>query len=261
MKEKIEIFKDSRFGEIRTAVDENGNILFCLKDVCNALGISNSSNVMRYMDDPYLHSIEVGVETGIKADGTPAIQQVQMTFIGEPNLYRCIFQSRKKIAKDFQKWVFDEVLPSIRKNGGYLVATEEDDENTIVERALNLAQKAIQRLKEQNTQLTERNDYLSEIYKADSAYTVTQIAKDFGMSAIRLNKILADLGIQYKRNGQWYTYAEYNGLTKNDAHAYYNGEETKLSFTTKWLPRGVELIANKLKDLGYKPNCSLTIDF
>lgn len=53
--------------------------------------------LMRYMDDPYVHTIYIGVETGTKADGTPAIQKVQMTFIGEPNLYRCIFQSRKKI--------------------------------------------------------------------------------------------------------------------------------------------------------------------
>ena len=67
MCKKIEIFKDSRFGEIRTAVDENGNILFCLKDVCDALGIANNRNVMRYMDDPYVHTIYVGVETGTKA--------------------------------------------------------------------------------------------------------------------------------------------------------------------------------------------------
>ena len=51
MKDKIEIFKDSRFGEIRTAVDENGNIMFALKDVCDALGIANNRNVMRYMDE------------------------------------------------------------------------------------------------------------------------------------------------------------------------------------------------------------------
>ena len=67
MKNKIKIFKDSRFGEIRTAVDENGNIMFALKDVCDALGIANNRNVMRYMDDPYVHIIYVGVETGTKA--------------------------------------------------------------------------------------------------------------------------------------------------------------------------------------------------
>ena len=87
-----EIWKDSRFGEIRTAVDENCNIMFALKDVCDALGIQNSRDVMKHMDECYVDSIYIGVETGTKADGTPAIQQVQMTFVGEPNLYRCIFQ-------------------------------------------------------------------------------------------------------------------------------------------------------------------------
>lgn len=250
MKEKIEIFKDSRFGEIRTAVDENGNIMFALKDVCDALGIANNRNVMRYMDDPYVHSIYIGVETGTKADGTPAIQQVQMTFIVEPNLYRCIFQSRKKIAKDFQKWVFDEVLPSIRKNGGYLVATEEDDENTIVERALNLAQKAIQRLKEQNIQLSERNDYLSKIFQSKDLYTATDIAQKYGMSTIKFNKLLNDLGIQYKRNGQWFLYADKANLGLADVKTYVIGTEDKprLSKSLQWTAKGLEYIFNLLNE-------------
>ena len=250
MKEKIEIFKDSRFGEIRTAVDENGNIIFALKDVCNALGISNSRNVMRYMDESYVCTMDVGVETGTKADGTPAIQQVQMAFVGEPNLYRCIFQSRKKIAKDFQKWVFDEVLPSIRKNGGYLVATEEDDENTIVERALNLAQKAIQRLKEQNTQLSERNDYLSKIFQSKGLYTATDIAQKYGMSTIKFNKLLNDLGIQYKRNGQWFLYADKANLGLADIKTYVIGTEDnpRLSKSLQWTAKGLEYIFNLLND-------------
>ena len=59
MKDKIEIFKDSRFGEIRTAVDENGNIMFALKDVCDALGIQNSRDVMKHMEECYVDSIYV----------------------------------------------------------------------------------------------------------------------------------------------------------------------------------------------------------
>lgn len=250
MKHKVEIFKDSRFGEIRTAVDDNGNIMFALKDVCDALGIQNSRDVMKHMDECYVDSIYVGVETGTKADGTPAIQQLQMTFVGEPNLYRCIFQSRKKIAKDFQKWVFDEVLPSIRKNGGYLVATEEDDENTIVERALNLAQKAIQRLKEQNTQLSERNDYLSKIFQSKDLYTATDIAQKYGMSTIKFNKLLNDLGIQYKRNGQWLLYADKANLGLADVKTYVIGTEDnpRLSKSLQWTAKGLEYIFNLLNE-------------
>ena len=202
------------------------------------------------MDESYVCTMDVGVETGTKADGTPAIQQVQMAFVGEPNLYRCIFQSRKKIAKDFQKWVFDEVLPSIRKNGGYLVATEEDDENTIVERALNLAQKAIQRLKEQNTQLSERNDYLSKIFQSKGLYTATDIAQKYGMSTIKFNKLLNDLGIQYKRNGQWFLYADKANLGLADIKTYVIGTEDnpRLSKSLQWTAKGLEYIFNLLND-------------
>ena len=84
---QISIFKNPNFGEIRTAVDENGNILFCLKDVCNALGIQNSRNVMRTLHPKGVHSIDTLTDGGVQ----------KLTFVNEPNLYRCIFQSRKKI--------------------------------------------------------------------------------------------------------------------------------------------------------------------
>lgn len=250
VKEKIKIFKDSRFGEIRTAVDENGNIMFALKDVCDALGIANNRNVMRYMDGCYVHSIYVSTPIVSQGKDTGMSKEVQMTFVGEPNLYRCIFQSRKKIAKDFQKWVFDEVLPSIRKNGGYLVATEEDDENTIVERALNLAQKAIQRLKEQNIQLSERNDYLSKIFQSKDLYTATDIAQKYGMSTIKFNKLLNDLGIQYKRNGQWLLYADKANLGLADVKTYVIGTEDnpRLTKSLQWTAKGLEYIFNLLNE-------------
>ena len=250
MCKKIEIFKDSRFGEIRTAVDENGNIMFALKDVCDALGIANNRNVMRYMDECYVHSMDVSTPIVSQGKDTGMSKEVQMTFVGEPNLYRCIFQSRKKIAKDFQKWVFDEVLPSIRKNGGYLVATEEDDENTIVERALNLAQKAIQRLKEQNIQLSERNDYLSKIFQSKDLYTATDIAQKYGMSTIKFNKLLNDLGIQYKRNGQWLLYADKANLGLADVKTYVIGTEDnpRLTKSLQWTAKGLEYIFNLLNE-------------
>ncbi len=240
VKEKISIFKDSRFGEIRTAVDENGNIMFALKDVCDALGIKNSRNVMRTLNPKGVHSIDTLTDGGVQ----------KLTFVNEPNLYRCIFQSRKKIATDFQDWVVEEVIPSIRKNGGYLVATEEDDENTIVERALNLAQKAIQRLKEQNIKLSERNDYLSKIFQSKDLYTATDIAQKYGMSTIKFNKLLNDLGIQYKRNGQWLLYADKANLGLADVKTYVIGTEDKprLSKSLQWTAKGLEYIFNLLNE-------------
>ena len=81
---------------------------------------------------------------------TPVINQSgnayeqPMTYIDEPNLYRCIFQSRKQEAEQLQNWVFEVVLPQIRKTGGYLNLNVNDDDNTILARALMIAQKTIE---------------------------------------------------------------------------------------------------------------------
>lgn len=114
--EEIRIFENPAFGKIRTA-GTSEEPLFCLADVCKILEIGNTSDVAKRLDTPYLCSIEVGVVTGKKADGTDAVQNVPMIFMGESNLYRCIFQSRKQQAKAFQDWVCGEVLPTIRKTG------------------------------------------------------------------------------------------------------------------------------------------------
>ena len=101
MKE-LKIFENPQFGEIRTS-GTSDEPMFCLSDVCKALGLGNVTEVKKRLSPPFISTIEVGVRTGKKSDGSPAIQQTQMIFIGEPNLYKCIFQSRKKEAEAFQE--------------------------------------------------------------------------------------------------------------------------------------------------------------
>lgn len=115
----FEIFNYKNLGSVRTRLDEHGNPWFCLLDVCNILGIKNSTRTMERLDTPYLHSMKVGVQTGLNADGTPAIQIFNMTFINESNLYRLIMGSRKPEAKLFSDWICNEVIPSIRRTGQY----------------------------------------------------------------------------------------------------------------------------------------------
>lgn len=81
--------------------------------------------------------------TGYKADGTPAIQKVKMNFISESNLYKTIFQSRKESAERFTEWVTGEVLPSIRKNGGYIAGQENMTDEELLSKALLVAQNKI----------------------------------------------------------------------------------------------------------------------
>lgn len=115
---EIQVFKSPQFGEIRTAGTPDSP-LFCLADVCKVLEL-RADGVMTRLNNPSPIRIGVGVQTGIKKDGTPAIQQVDMVFINEQNLYKVIMRSDKPQAEPFQDWVCGEVLPSIRRAGAYM---------------------------------------------------------------------------------------------------------------------------------------------
>ena len=110
----IKIFRHEQFGEIRICLAD-AKELFCLSDVCKALAIGNPSDVKRRLSGRGVDTIETPIKNQF---GTVVAQK--MIYIDEPNLYRCIFQSRKAEAEQFQDWVFEEVLPSIRRNGAYL---------------------------------------------------------------------------------------------------------------------------------------------
>ena len=111
MKNNIKIFENPEFGQVRVIIQENNEPLFCLADVCRVLDISNSRNVVSRIDEKGVHSIDTLTNGGVQS----------LNFISEQNIYRVIFQSRKEGAIRFQDWVFNEVLPSIRKTGSYSV--------------------------------------------------------------------------------------------------------------------------------------------
>lgn len=124
MKESIKIFENAQFGQIRTSISASGEPLFCLADVTKALYLNGGArNVKSRLNQKGVVSVNTPTNGGIQ----------QLNFITEPNLYKCIFQSRKKEAEQFQDWVCGEILPSIRKNGGYMVAkVDETPEHSIL---------------------------------------------------------------------------------------------------------------------------------
>ena len=115
----FEIFNYQNLGQVRVQVDQYGNTWFCLLDVCNIIGITNPRNLVGRIDDPYIHSMDAGVQTGVFPDGSPIIQIKSMNFVNEAGLYQAIGNSRKPEAKRFMAWIFEEVLPSIRQKGYY----------------------------------------------------------------------------------------------------------------------------------------------
>jgi phage antirepressor YoqD-like protein len=139
----LQIFKNEKFGEMRTA--EINNIPFaCLADVCKILDLEQVSRVKSRLNPD-------GVTISKVIDSLGREQNA--TFINESNLYKVIFQSRKPEAEEFTEWVTNEVLPSIRKNGGYIAGQETLSDDELIQKALLVA---TNKLKEREKQLEEQ---------------------------------------------------------------------------------------------------------
>jgi anti-repressor protein len=178
MHSNITIFENLEFGRVRVSM-VNGVPYFCLADVCKVLEIGNPSDVKKRLNPHGVDSIEVGVQTGTKADGTPAMQNVSMTFINESNLYKTIFQSRKSEAEKFSDWVTSEVLPSIRKHGMY--ATEEllNDPDLAIKtfQALKDEREKNKRLEAENKAMIPAKVFADSVVASESSILIRDFAK------------------------------------------------------------------------------------
>ena len=207
---EIQIFQNSEFGAIRTLSNEQGEPMFCLKDVCEALGLQTKQVVRRLMDDVFSkHPI---------VDNLGRTQQA--TFVNEDGLYDTILESRKPQAKLFRKWVTSEILPAIRKQGGYMVARPEETDAEVLARAMLIMQTSLDKRDEIIAMLQPRADYADEVLDSVSCITTTQLAKELDMTAQQLNRLLCQMRIQYWQSGQYLLYADYarQGYAKNRTH-------------------------------------------
>lgn len=250
---EIKIFENEKFGKIRVA-GTSEEPLFCLADVCQVIGIKDTSRCASRLDDDVrqTHPIQ---------DGLGRTQQA--TFVTESGLYDVIIRSDSEKAKPFRKWITSEVLPSIRKNGGYIANQEQLTPEQIVANAVIVAQRIIasqnQQIAEMSIKMSElekKSDYLDIILQSKETVTITQIAQDYGMSAKAFNKLLANLGVQHKVNGQWILYAKYLGEgyvhSKTVSIVRSNGMNDTV-MNTEWKQKGRIFLYNLLKDNGYLP--------
>lgn len=253
----IQIFENPQFGNIRVTITESNEPMFCAKDIAIALGYSDTND-----------AVSRHCKSGKKVFHPHAngIGGVNMIYIPEKDVYRLIMRSNLPDAEKFQDWVCDEVLPSIRKTGGYMVAKEEDTPESIMARALLIAQETLDRKQAVINQLHECNqlqakelkqaapkvEYYDTALSGQGTYSTTDIAKDLGMSAKTLNKKLHSLGIQYKQHDTWYLYAEYQdkGYTRIVPNyiADKNGETVNHP-SMRWTEKGRSFIM-ELRDIG-----------
>ena len=209
---EIQIFQNVEFGAIRTMSNEQGEVMFCGRDVALALGYKKPENAI---------AIHVDNEDTLKQgilDNRGCNQRT--TFINESGLYSLILSSKLESAKRFKHWVTSEVLPAIRKQGGYMVARPEETNEEILARALLIMQAAVQSRDEEIARLQPRADYADEVLDSVTCITTTQLAKELGMTAQELNRRLCEMRIQYWQSGQYMLYAEFarQGFAKSRTH-------------------------------------------
>ena len=233
---EIQIFQNVEFGAIRTMSNEQGEPLFCAKDVCGALGYDQPRKaVKRHVCE------EDGTKRTILTNGGKQLT----TFINESGLYSLILSSKLEGAKRFKHWVTSEVLPSIRKQGGYMVVRPDESDEVIMARALQIMQATLQRRDELIAKLQPRAEYADHVLDSISCFTVTQIGKELGMTGHDLNVLLCSHKIQYAQSGQYLLYADYarQGLAKNRTFSREGSDGTLHTRTyLVWTEKGRDFI-------------------
>lgn len=276
---KIQLFNNPEFGNIRV-VELNGTHYFVGKDVAEILGYANASKAVSvHVDDDDKKLIMLEVTDSQNGN----VVKTQTAIINESGLYSLIIGSRLPKAKEFKHWVTSEVLPSIRKHGAYMTEPTLDkllnDPDLVIGLATQLKEERakVKAERERNEQLTATNAqldlenkqqaheidqlkpiaaYAQMILNTPGLLTTTQIAKDYGKSAVWLNRMLKGLGVQYQQNGQYLLYSKYagNGYTHTKMVDFirHDGVRDSRPFTM-WTQKGRMFIYELLKKNGIVP--------
>jgi anti-repressor protein len=247
-------FSNPAFGQVRS-MEIGGEPWFVGRDVAEALGYgegkSPANAIAKHVDDE---------DKGVTELMTPGGKQ-KVTVINESGLYTLILSSKLPTAKQFKRWVTAEVLPAIRKHGMY--ARNELLENPDL---LIAALQEIKKERERSSRLEEANlqkeqiiqelqpkaTYYDQILQSKTPVAISQIAKDYGMSARKMNQLLHDEKIQYKQGGTWLLYQKYadQGYTQSKTFAV---DADRSYMHTYWTQKGRLFLYDHLKLLGILP--------
>lgn len=248
----ITAFTNTEFGEVRTMMRE-GEPWFVAADVCRALDLTNPTIAVSRLDEDEKAKLNLGLQ------GSDA------TIINEPGLYALVLGSRKPEAKAFKRWITHEVVPAIRKNGMYATNELLDNPDLLIEAATRIKaqREKISALETtvavQSQQLAEaapKVSYYDLILNCKDLISVSKIAKDYGMSAVRMNDLLRDMGIQFRQGNVWLLYQKYaaQGYTSTKTHEYIGSDgDNHAKTATYWTQKGRLFIYNKLKEKGIVP--------
>ena len=252
--QEIRVFENTEFGAVR-ALEVDGTPWFVGKDVAEVLGYSNPQKAIR----DHVDEEDRTVNESFTVNGTMA------SLINESGLYSLVLSSKLPGAKAFKRWVTSEVLPSIRKHGLYAIDEIIANPDMAIaalqalkeEREKRLAaelDKAV--LTQQVAELRPKASYYDLILRCASLLSVTEISKDYGMSAKAFNKKLHELRIQYQQSGVWFLYAEYQdgGYTQTKTQNFCRSDGTQGARTHMyWTQKGRLFLYERLKAEGILP--------
>ena len=261
MNNELQIFNNSDFGNIRV-VENSGEPWFVGKDIATILGYAKPENAIA-------NHVDGEDKTSTLIQGSGSNYKSKAILINESGLYSLIMSSKLPQAKEFKRWVTHEVLPSIRKHGAYLTDNALEEALTspdfLIRLATQLKEEKEARLKAEQKNIEQEKtievlkpkaDYTDMILKNNSLVTITQIAKDYGMSGKAMNSKLHEMKIIYNLNGQWLLYSKYQseGYVHSETFPikHKNGyEDTKMN--TKWTQKGRLFLYERLKAQGITP--------
>lgn len=261
---EVKIIKTTEIlGKVFTIYGTAETPLFKATDVAAMLELTNVSDMISRVDEEERTKLNLG-------------RQGECNMLTEDGLYEVLMLSRKPIAKQFKKGV-KAILKEIRRNGGYIAASQDESDEEIMAKALVVAQATINRknkqiheleaenadqkmvIAEKNTEIESyklRQSYLDVVLQCKSTVKVTVIAQDYGMSAKAFNKVLNELGIQHRVGKQWILYAKYlkEGYVQSKPFDIkHNNGLTDVCFYTEWTQKGRMFLYNTLKSNGVLP--------
>lgn len=253
MNNQVQIFS---FEDDQVRVIEiDGEPWFVGKEVAEILGYKNTKDALsRHVDDEdkkILRSQNTTLEN---------VPNRGLQIINESGLYSLILSSKLSTAKKFKRWVTSEVLPSVRKHGAYMTDQKIEeilsDPDTIIKLATDLKAERERRMiaEQQVNELKPKASYYDLVLKNKSLVTISQIAKDYGMSGQEMNAKLHELKVQYKQGSTWLLYSKYQqtGWTQSQTKMVGHNKQKAVMYT-KWTQKGRLGLYELLKENGTLP--------
>ena len=245
----LKIWENPEFGTLRV-IEQDGEPWLVGKDVAEALGYTNPRKALA----DHVDSEDKRQGDGVTIRDSIGREQAA-TLINESGLYALVLSSKLPTAKKFKRWVTSEVLPSIRKHGAYMTTQKIEEALLNPDVIISLAQQ-LKAEQAKTAKLAPAAEYAQNFLLASGGRLIGSIAKDYGMSAKQLNRMLHALGIQYRQGGQWLLYQKYTGKGYTETRVNlipHNDGLTHQHPETLWTARGCAFLAKQLAKAGITP--------